>query len=573
MFYNRELMINTRNPNISNNLLVKVSLIALFFLMHMGNVLAQEDKNSIEYGTFLLEKNNLSEAEKVFQNHLQNIEIDSKKFDDYYSIAILFNTNLYFDLSIEYCLEAINIKGVSKKNSRRFLHLIAINHLDLNNLDQAEKYFWKADKYNSKIKADISNDYNLIGEIKRLKQESSSAIDYFNKAISINQEVDNFEDLAMNYNNLGLVYLDMKNYSMAGNYLNLSLGIIDSLSLRSRKVAINISFGRLNQVREKYESAIDYFLKTMESDLSLHSDKTELLRDANKGLSECYDLVGNHKQALTHYKNFQHFNQLIFDRDKQASIFENQILFEKDAHKEEIKLIQEKTEIEKKYNRIYIILLCIGIMLLSLFVFLLRLRNKSMKQKVELIETNNKIQQLEIENSKATNEKLQGEIRQKEQSRKIEDLELQKLKDTIDFKNRELTSSAVHLSNKNEILSEIDSIIKSLDNWGDNPKLKELNIIIKQNFQLDRDWDIFKKHFIEVHPDFFKAIISKHPDLTNDDLKLCAYLKLQLSSKEIARLLNIETTAVNKRRNRIRKKLHIESSVDLHEYMLTIDKS
>lgn len=113
--------------------------------------------------------------------------------------------------------------------------------------------------------------------------------------------------------------------------------------------------------------------------------------------------------------------------------------------------------------------------------------------------------------------------------------------------------------------------IKTFENWEDNPKLKELNIIIKQNLQLDQDWDIFKKHFIEVHPDFFKAIINRFPDLTNDDLKLCAYLKLQLSSKEIARLLNIETAAVNKRRNRIRKKLDIASSVDLHEFMLTVD--
>lgn len=563
---------NIKSSNNTDITWVKACLVALLLIFQFGNILAQKDKNTIEYGTFLLENSNLTEAENTFQNYLKNIESDSQKFDDYYSIAILYNTHLYFDLSIEYCLEAINTDGVSPKNSRRFLHLTAINHLDLNNLDQAENYFRQAEKFKSKVKEEISNDYNLIGEIKRLKQESSSAINYFNKAISINQDVDNFDDLAMNHNNLGLVYLDLGNYVKAEKHLNISLKIIDSLSLSSRKVAINISFGRLNQVQKKYETAIEYFLKTINSDLTGHSDKTELLRDANQGLSKCYDAIGNHRIALLHYKNFQHFNQLIFDRDKQASIFESQILFEKNTHKQEIKLIQEKTEIEKKYNRVYIILLCIGVILLSLFVFLLRLRNKSMKQKVELIESNNRIQQLEIQNSKAINEKLQGEIREKEQSRKIEELELQKLKDTIDFKNRELTSSAVHLSNKNEILSEIDSIIKSLKNWEDTSELKDLNIIIKQNLQLDQDWDIFKKHFIEVHPNFFKSIVDKYADLTNDDLKLCAYLKLQLSSKEIARLLNIETTAVNKRRNRIRKKLTIDSAVDLHQFMITIDK-
>lgn len=558
---------DSRNIN-----LVKLLFVALMLFLQSDVLLAQDDKSSIEYGTFLLEKNNLSQAEKTFQDHLKNVKSDAQKFDDYYSIAILYNTNLHFDLSIDYCLEALNSKGVSRKNNRRFLHLITINHIDLNNLDQAEKHFWKAEKYKSKIKKERSNDFNLIGEIKRLKKELKPAANYFNKAIILNREIGNFEDLAMNYNNLGLVHLEMKDYKLAKNHLNTSLSIIDSLGLTSRKVAINISFGKLSQIQNKHTEAIEYFLNVIESDLQSHSDRTELLRDAHLGLSQCYDNIDNYETALTHYKDYNRFNQMIYDREKQAAIFESQILFEKDAHTEEIRLIQEKTEIEKKYNRTYIILLGIGIILLSLFIFSLRLRNKSMRQKVELIESNNKIQRLEIENSKATNERLQGEIREKEQSRKIEDLELQQLKDTIDFKNRELTSSAVHLSNKNEILSHIDSKIKSLENWEDNPKLKELRIIIKQNLQLDQDWDIFKKHFIEVHPDFFNAIIGEYPDLTNDDLKLCAYLKLQLSSKEIARLLNIETTAVNKRRNRIRKKLGIDSSVDLHEFMLTVDK-
>ncbi len=554
----------------------KVRLSLLFILVLFVRpeiVVSQENTPSIEYGVFLLEKNKLPQAEKIFQAVVNSKKSNFKKNDSYYEIAKLYNRYLYFDLSIEYCQEVINTNGVSKKNSKRFLHLISINHLDLNNFDQAEKYFWKAEKYRSNIESEKSNDYNLIGEIKRLKKESLSAINYFNRAIFINKKIDSFESLAMNYNNLGLVFLEQKKYTQAEEYLNTSLRIIDSLGIKERKVAIGISFGRLNQAQDKLKVAIDYFAETFNSDLYSHPDKTELLRDANKGLSECYGAIGDSKQALIHYMDYQRFNQMIFDRDKQASIFENRTLFEKEAHKSEIKLIEEKALVEKKYSRVYLILLCIGITFLSLFVFLLRLRNKSMRQKVELIESNNRIQQLKIENSKALNEKLQSEIREKEQSRKIEDLELQKLKSKIDFKNRELTSSAVHLSNKNEVLSEIDSKIKSLENWEDNPKLKELNILIKQNFQLDQDWNIFKKHFIEVHPDFFKALVNQFPNLTNDDLKLCAYLKLQLSSKEIARLLNIETTAVNKRRNRIRKKLNIDSSVDLHEFMLTIDKS
>ena len=552
-------------------ILLKFTLI--FAIILFGKIVnAQEEKYSIEFGRFFLDNNNLPKAEETFQGFINSLNSVEEKSKAYFEIAKLYNTFLYFDLSILYCQEMLNSKGVSNVYRKKFLQLITVNHIDLNNLDQAENYFWKAEEYKSQSKKEKASDQNLIGEINRLKNKSNNAIDNFSNAISINKQIDNFEGLAMNYNNLGLVYLELQNYTTAEKYLNTSLRIIDSLDLKNRKVAIDISYGRLYQAQKKYLIAIDYFKNTINNDLQNHSDKTELLRDAHKGLSQCFDEINDSKNALKHYKEYQVYNQKIFDREKQSSIFERQILIEKERHKEELKLISERSYIEKKNNRIYFALLCVGIVLLSLVILLLRLRNKSMRQKVKLAESNNKIQQLEIATSKATNERLQGEIREKEQLVKIEELEFQKLKDEIDFKNRELTSFSIHICNKNEILTEIDSQIKSIEDWGKNQKLKELTMLIKQNLQFDQDWDIFKMHFIEVHPDFFKTIIDKFPDLTNDDLKLCAYLKLQLSSKEIARLLNIESAAVNKRRNRIRKKLDIGSSIDLHEFMLTIDR-
>jgi DNA-binding CsgD family transcriptional regulator len=545
--------------------------LTILLLVISSQTLAQET-NTLEYGTYLLEKNLISKAEETFQSVLSEIPVE-ERFDAYYEIAKLYNTHLYFDLSIEYCLEGVEEKGVDDRGRKRLLQLIVINHIDLNNLDEAEAFFRKSKKHPTFNDREKSNDYNLIGEISRLQNKSYTAIDYFKKAISINKGLSNYEGLAMNYNNLGLVYLTIKDYDKTQEYLNLSLEIIDSLGLKFRKMSMGISFGRLFQEKKEYSLAIESFQSVTQFDLTDHSDKTELLRDAYKGLFESYEAIDNSILALKNYKLYQNYENQIYDLDRQASIYQSQILAAKRGHEEEIRLLKEKSAAERKLKNISIVLLGVGIVLISVLAFLFKLRNKSIKQKIKLNENDNRIQLLEIENTKVINEKLQAEIKEKEQTQRIEELELQKLKETIDAKNRELTSFAIHISNKNEILSEVNQKIKSLDSWEENRVLKELNILIKQNMQLDQDWDIFKKHFIEVHPSFFETIIQKYPALTNDDLKLCAYLKIQLSSKEIARLLNIETSAINKRRNRIRKKLTIDSSIDLHEFMLTIDKA
>lgn len=533
----------------------------------------KSDQSCLEYGTFLLEKNKLTEAEELFQNCIDSRETSADQLELYYRIAILYNTNLYFDVSIEYCLDVLQRKDLSIEDRRRFLHLITINHIDLNNLNQAEEYFWVSEKYKSEREEKRSNDYNIIGEIKRLKGEFKSASEYFQRAISINKSNASFDNLAMNYNNLALVYLSQNMFQESEDYLNRSLSIIDSLELKNKQAAINISYGRLYQAQKKYDKAKGYYRNIFKFDLSDHSDRIELLRDAHKGLFECFEQENKPKEALVNYKQAQEFNQLIYDREKQVSIFENQILFERKKHEEEVQLIRANNELEKKYGRMYLLVLCIGVVLLSSLVLLLRLRNKSIKQKMSLVQSNNQIQKLEIEKSQAVNERLQSEIREKEQIRKVEELEMQKLKSMIDSKNRELTSLAIHLSNKSETLAQISDKVTSMENWEEHPNLKEVQVMVSLNNQLDKDWNIFKKHFIEVHPDFFNSLIERFSELTNDDLKLCAYLKIQLSSKEIARLLNIETSAVNKRRNRLRKKLNMDSSENLHEFMMTLDKS
>ena len=123
------------------------------------------------------------------------------------------------------------------------------------------------------------------------------------------------------------------------------------------------------------------------------------------------------------------------------------------------------------------------------------------------------------------------------------------------------------LIKKNEFLNSIKSELKETD---DANKLKPVIKIIDKNLNNTDDWKFFQEAFNNADKDFLKKIKSKHPDLTPNDLRLCAYLRLNLSSKEIAPLLNISPRSVEVKRYRLRKKINLDHNASLTNYILEI---
>ena len=98
-------------------------------------------------------------------------------------------------------------------------------------------------------------------------------------------------------------------------------------------------------------------------------------------------------------------------------------------------------------------------------------------------------------------------------------------------------------------------------------KLKQLNAAIKSKLDLSDDWDQIKVHFEKVHPEFFIRIKDDYPDLTVNDLKLCAYSKLKFSNKEIGRLLNINTSSVQVSRYRLKRKMNLPEEINFDDFV------
>ena len=166
-------------------------------------------------------------------------------------------------------------------------------------------------------------------------------------------------------------------------------------------------------------------------------------------------------------------------------------------------------------------------------------------------------------------EKTQKELELKklENEQQLMSFKNEKLQQDIESKNRELAISTMSLIKKNEFLNNVKKELKGTDG---SKNLKPVIKIIDKNLNNTDDWKFFQEAFNNADKDFLKKVKALHPTLTPNDLRLCAYLRLNLSSKEIAPLLNISTRSVEVKRYRLRKKMNLPHESSLTNYILEI---
>lgn len=174
-------------------------------------------------------------------------------------------------------------------------------------------------------------------------------------------------------------------------------------------------------------------------------------------------------------------------------------------------------------------------------------------------------------------QKKQVEEHQKaveESERAIIALQNKNLEEEIRHKNQELASTTMHLVQRSEMIHKLRNQLEKLQKEvKDTPAKKQVDSLLRlltQDDELAREWDQFAHHFDQVHSDFLKRLKNQFPQLTSNDQKLCAYLRMNLATKEIAPLMNISIRGVEVGRYRLRKKLSLDTQVDLNEFMMNI---
>ncbi|MDJ1469477.1 two-component regulator propeller domain-containing protein [Cytophagaceae bacterium DM2B3-1] len=170
--------------------------------------------------------------------------------------------------------------------------------------------------------------------------------------------------------------------------------------------------------------------------------------------------------------------------------------------------------------------------------------------------------------------KLEKKLRKQEEESQKEIIQLrnQQLEQDVIRKSEELANSTMTLIKKNELLlqikQEVLDIKTELGSKSNSSSFKEIIHLLESNISTDHDWQIFESNFNRVHEEFLQKLIHEYPTLTPSDLRLAAYLRMNLSTKEIAQLFNITYRSVELKRYRLRKKMNLDTDVNLGEFMM-----
>ena len=278
----------------------------------------------------------------------------------------------------------------------------------------------------------------------------------------------------------------------------------------------------------------------------LHGER--VLTDVYKYLWLICDTLGQPSRAYNYLKLYnQHYEAAQKEiTDQQVPKAQAREAISRQADR--IQLLEQEAQL----NRFYLygaLLACVVVLLAALAVFLVFRQRYRIRQ---------------IENRELRNSLEQEAI--------IYKMNLKNYEDDIKQKDCELSSSTLLLANKNEVLQQLHDITKRYSDEGLIPKeyVRQMNDIVGQSLRNDDEWSRFKLHFTSVHPDFFVKLKERAADLTENDLRLCAYISIGMRAKQIAEMLNISPDSVNSNRYRLRKKLGLERDQKLDDFIRKI---
>jgi tetratricopeptide (TPR) repeat protein len=407
------------------------------------------------------------------------------------------------------------------------------------NYDESLEYYLKAYDYWKTINNEggTARALNNIGEIYRQKNKLVKAFDYYSQSLKINERIGELRHKAANFENMGMIRSAEGNTKQAFDFYERSLALYTENNFPDDKIQILTLMGKeylkINLPKKAYANFYEAYENSKASNDLRKTSETAL------GLSKALESLEDYQNSLEYFKIHSEINDSIVSRQKIDQMAIMQLQFVNDLNKKEIKLKENDITLLEKQKRIdrinlRFMVLVILVILAAFVLIVVRLRLRATKERL--------IRQKDIEIHKTQKELMEIELKSKDN-------------DLINF--------ALHLIQKNNILKQLKTDLKSLSNNAEEQtakSLRELSFHVQQNLQVQQEMAEFQQKVDHTYSDFFIRLKVKYPTLTKNEERLCAMLRLNLSSKEIASLNNTSVKAVEMSRYRLRKKCGIENN-------------
>jgi tetratricopeptide (TPR) repeat protein len=509
----------------------------------------------------------LSDYSKNIEFNNLSLEI-SVELKDSSGIANTYTSlgNAYLKLgdypkSLDYFMNSLKIYDGRNDSSRMAgcYNNIAIVYKRQSDIENAMKYYQKAltlsqNFNNTKGEGEANNN---IGVLYLEADKYQEALTFFENALSSFEIIEYQIGIATVTGNIGQVYLNLNQYDIALNYF-------DKATIIEQEIGDQEGYSTtLTKIAETYYKLKDFRSAKENAFLCLEISKKikSLIQQNNiyKLISDIYKAEGNHQKSLEYLELYLSSSNKIFSIEKSREIENIKTLYEVEKKEIEIKSLHQKTEILEQENQIQKLNLArnrlLGILIgVALFIviltsiFLISRQRMKIKKNKQIHNAKKALMDVEIKNI---------------------NLEKNKLNSELEFRKKELGNMASHIIEKNNLIEKIEQEVSTIKRDENNNNLASLSSISLE-LNLNKNREDFNTQVEELHKDFFYKLSEKYPDLTKNEKKLVALLRMELSSKEISGILNISSKSVDMNRYRLRKKLNLDNEINILEFLKTI---
>lgn len=296
----------------------------------------------------------------------------------------------------------------------------------------------------------------------------------------------------------------------------------------------------------------------------------EELRDAYRTMATIYLKEENYQLTYQYYQHYAQIKDTLYNTKSVVEIARLRQNYESERQAQKIALLERDKQLQRISNYMLIggliLLLSISVLIFYWQRTKIEKNRELLKQNQRIYETQQELIEVELTNTQLNEQKLKIELENKR-------LKEQQLQYTLETQNKSLTSHALLIIQKNKMLDQINEKLTEIiqTNGRDTKKrLKDLKNLIGDGFSFDKEWKEFKVVFEQVHEDFFEKLKANHSDLTSSETRLCALLKLNLSSKDIATIMGISQDSLRIARYRLRKKLALPKGSNLISFIMNI---
>jgi len=459
-------------------------------------------------------------------------------------LSNLFLTRLKnFNRSMDYIEK---IKNLADESGKKEFLIDYYNQLGVNyyyeqlDITKSFSYFKKAlDLYKElNTKKNIARTLNNYGLAYLQKDNIATALRYFKQAITTYQEENSSEAPIEYYTNMGVAYIYAEKYDSSEFYFLKAYQISQTTKALQDDAERLLYLGIFYQETGKNKEASQYLSNALNliKELNTYNDKIILFQ----GLADLNVATNQFEQAHT----YRDMEKKYRDSLRIASLAENALSYqyksELDSLKSQNKIqsIEQKQQSERFRSLIIIIVLSV-ISVISILIMVI-FRSKNRQRKLELINEKEKLEKLQVKLELENNE-------------------------------REVTSKSMFLLEKDNLIRNISQRLNStLPDLNDDAKKVVKELVSELNFSVNnKRWDEFELRFNKVHPNFYANLEKEHPKLSSNERKLCAFLLMNMSSKDISSITGQTVHSINIARGRLRNKLKLVHSGEELTFYLT----